>query len=256
MKILKGYISDSSKIFKIIGFVPVKNRILNTIRIIYLILSTLLLSISILILSLLQVIIGNIFDDPNRFFMYSLTMVSISQCCLKMIMNCININYIQELNEKFIEIDKLFKSNRPAQELIDKNEIETTKMYRILTFLFRLLCSFYVIHPILSSAEKKLIFDIYLPDFVNWKENDVLYWSILFYHLVVMMYLVNGNTLCEVLCVCYLNNICGYLFVILRETSDLSLNQNQSDKFTLEMNYQQLNYIITLYENILRYFQR
>lgn len=118
MSSVKGYISDSTRIFKIIGFVPVNNKILDFIRFIYMILATILLSITIWLLSLLQMIIGDIFEDSDKFFMYSLTMGSISQCCLKMFNNCVNYNYIDQMNKKIIEIDKLFKTNHLAQELV------------------------------------------------------------------------------------------------------------------------------------------
>lgn len=244
---IKKFISDSSRDHKWLGFIPFSDPKKDLLRKFYMIITFSLFNLCTLILSLLEMKMAGVLHDVETFLQYCITMGSIVQCCLKCINNHYYINEFNDLNQVIGMIDWKLKSISDAKGFIDRYERNTSKIYRIAKFLYFLVCTLYCLQPILI-AERVLMYNLYFPEAINWRENSFVFCAVSLYQILMTLYLINGNTLCEILCAAYINTFCGYQLVVLQEID--KINDTNNDTERMEKNFEQFNFIIELYEDV------
>lgn len=245
------YISESMSIFKCLGFIKFNRPILEVFRKVYFYITFSCLNIGTFLLFLLYAILDAGYEDFQSFLMYFMLMAAVIQCCVKLT-NCVfSIKKFQNLNELIRKCSSYFIHNPEGSAIIQANAKITSKIYRITRIFFAILIFLYCLQPFISS-ERTLMYEFYVPPFIKWQERAIDFWLITIYQICMSLYFTHANLNSEVLCSCYLYNVCGYLNAIKNEITHLNKLRGRYDYHMMEEDYKRFQFIMKVYEEVLR----
>lgn len=250
-EILQKYISVALLDFKILGYIPFKNKIGDKIRLFYLIFTTLFLNLIPLGLCCWQMVIVTSYRNVDALILYFLTLSAFFQCSFKILNTMWNINNFHTLNETIINITKDLIKDESHKKQIIANEQRNAKLYTLCRIMVQSLTISYTLQPLFSS-ERMLSYDIYFPKFLDWRNNNVAYWIVYVYEAGIILYLSSSNSLVEALCASYIKTFRGFMQVAVDEVDKLKEARMDDNDDSKEHDYERLNFIMNVFDDVVR----